>query len=188
MIIMSNPFKGKPPKIMKSPVNDAEPKIHPSVFVAPNATIVGDVEIDEGTNIWFNVVIRAEMSKITIGKNCSIQENVVIHTEPGSELHIGDNVLMGHCAMVHGPGTIGNNVMIGISATVLQGHTVADNVVIAAGAVARGTLETMGMYAGNVVAERKKELKKRDVRALGAGISFYVDNGKKFKEALDEKK
>ncbi len=185
---MANPFKGKKPKIIKSPVNNAEPKIHPSVFVAPNATIIGDVEIGEGTNIWFNAVIRAEMSKIVIGKNCSIQENCVIHTEPGTELFIGDNVLMGHCAMVHGPGKIGNNVMVGISATVLQGHDVADNVVIAAGGVARGKLETMGMYAGGVIAERKKELKKRDINNLQAGITFYVDNGKKFKAALDAEK
>lgn len=174
--------------IMKSPVNDAEPKIHPSVFVAPTAIIIGDVEIGEGTNIWFGAVIRAEKSKITIGKNCSIQENCVIHTEPGSELHIGDNVLMGHCAMVHGPGKIGNNVMVGISATVLQGHDVAENVVIAAGGVARGKLETMGMYAGDVVAKRKKELKKRDIRGLQTGIQFYVDNGVKFKAALDPEK
>ena len=173
---------------MKSPVNDAEPKIHPSVFVAPTAIIIGDVEIGEGTNIWFGAVIRAEMSKIIIGKNCSIQENCVIHTEPGTELHIGDNVLMGHCAMVHGPGKIGDNVMVGIAATVLQGHDVAENVVIAAGGVARGKLETMGMYAGEVVAKRKKELKKRDIRALQAGITFYVDNGVKFKATLDQEK
>ncbi len=173
--------------IVKSPFTGKEPKIHPSVFVAPNATIIGDVEIDEGTNVWFNAVIRAEAGTIKIGKNCSIQENVVIHTEPGSRLIIGDDVLMGHCAMVHGPGSIGNNVMIGISATVLQNHEIEDNIIVAAGAVARGKLETMGLYAGNVLGERVKELKKRDARKIGAGIQFYVGNGKQFKKMFDEK-
>ncbi|MHA1797612.1 MAG: gamma carbonic anhydrase family protein [Candidatus Helarchaeota archaeon] len=183
---MENPFKGKPPKIMKN-TEGKMPNIHPSVFVAPNATVIGDVEIGEGTNIWFNVVIRTDKgSKIKIGKNCSIQESVVIHTEPGSELQIGDNVLIGHCAMVHGPGRIGNSVMVGISATVLQGHDIPDNVIIAAGAVAMGKLETMGMYAGKVKAERKKELKRRDIRGIEAGITFYVENGKQYKALLEE--
>ena len=168
-------------RIMKSPVDGTEPKIHPSVFIAPSATVIGNVEIDEGANLWYNVVIRAEASKIKIGKNCSIQESVVIHTEPGTELEIADNVLIGHSAMVHGPGKIGTNVMIGISATVLQGHEIEDNVIIAAGAVARGKCETMGMYAG-VPAKRIKELRKSAVRGLGTGIMFYVENGKKFKK------
>ena len=170
--------------ILKSPVNGKEPKIHPSVFIAPSATIIGDVEIDEGTNIWYNVVIRAEASKIRIGKNCSIQECVVIHTEPGTELTIGDNVLMGHCAMVHGPGTIGENVMIGISATVLQNHQIEDNVIIAAGAVARGKYESMGMYAG-IIAKKAKDIKKSNIRTLKTGIMFYVENGIKFKAMYD---
>lgn len=169
------------PRIMKSPVNGKEPQIDPSVFIAPNATIIGDVEIGENTNVWFNVVIRAEASHIKIGKNCSIQEGVVIHTEPGTELIIGDNVLMGHCAMVHGPGEIGNNVMIGISATVLQNHKIQDNVMIAAGAVAKGEYESMGMYAGKVKAEKMKDIKKSDIRSLETGLLFYVENGRKFK-------
>jgi len=170
---------------MKSPVDGSVPKIHPSVFIAPSATVIGNVEIEEGTNLWYNVVIRAEASKIKIGKNCSIQESVVIHTEPGTKLIIGDNVLMGHCAMVHGPGKIGENVMVGISATVLQNHEIEDNVIIAAGAVARGKCESMGMYAG-VPAKRIKELKKSAIRNLGTGIVFYVENGKKFKKYYED--
>ena len=173
------------PRIMKSPVDGKEPKIHPSVFIAPSATIIGNVTILDGANIWYNATIRAEASKITIGRNVSIQEQVCIHTEPGTELHIGDNVLMGHCAMVHGPGTIGNNVMIGISATVLQNHEIEDNVIIAAGSVARGKYESMGMYAGSI-AKKMKDLRKSAIRGLQTGIMFYVENGKKFKKFYDE--
>ncbi|NVM54259.1 MAG: gamma carbonic anhydrase family protein [Candidatus Helarchaeota archaeon] len=172
------------PRIMKSPATGKEPKIHPSVFIAPSATVIGDVEIADGTNIWFGAVIRAEASKIKIGKNVSIQEQVVIHTEPGTELNIGDNVLMGHCAMIHGPGKIGNNVMIGISATILQNHEIEDNVLIAAGSVARGKYESMGMYAG-VIAKKMKDLKKSRIRALQTGIMFYVENGRKFKAMFE---
>ncbi len=173
------------PRIIKSPVDGKEPKIHPSVFIAPSATIIGNVEIDEGSNIWYNAVIRAEASKITIGKDCSIQESVTIHTEPGTELYIGDNVLMGHCSMVHGPGKIGNNVMIGISATVLQNHEIEDNVIIAAGSVARGKYESMGMYAG-VIAKKMKDIRKSAIRGLQTGIMFYVENGRKFKKFYED--
>jgi carbonic anhydrase/acetyltransferase-like protein (isoleucine patch superfamily) len=174
------------PRILKSPVNGAMPKIHPSVFIAPSATIIGDVEIGENTNIWFNVVIRAEAGKIKIGKNCSIQENIMIHTEPGTELKLADNILAGHCCVIHGPGEIGSNVMIGISATVLQGHKIEDNVLIAAGAVARGHYESMAMYAGKVQAEKIKDIKKSDVRQLQTGLTFYVENGRKFKAMFKE--
>ncbi|MFX1296085.1 MAG: gamma carbonic anhydrase family protein [Promethearchaeota archaeon] len=171
--------------LIKSPVNDKEPTIHHSAFIAPNATIIGDVEILDGVNIWYGTVIRAEASKIKIGKNCSIQEIVVIHSEPGTELTIGDNVLIGHCAMVHGPGKIGNNVMIGISATILQNHEIEDNVIIAAGAVVRGKCESMGMYVG-VPAKRLKDIRKSAIRNLNTGITFYVENGRKFKAFYDK--
>ncbi|MHA1265845.1 MAG: gamma carbonic anhydrase family protein [Candidatus Helarchaeota archaeon] len=175
------------PRVIKSPVDGKMPQIDPSVFIAPTATIIGNVEIAENTNIWYNAVIRAEASTIKIGKNCSIQEGVVIHTEPGTHLTIGDNVLMGHCAMVHGPGTIGQNVMIGISATVLQNHSIPDNVIIAAGAVVRGQCETMGMYAG-IPAKRLKDIRKSAIRNLSTGITFYVENGKKFKAFYESEK
>ena len=89
------------------------PKIHPSVFVSETAYIVGDVTIGENSSIWPGAVIRGDYGQIIIGKNCSIQDNCVLHTD--DYLELGDNVLMTHGAVIHG-GTVGNNVLIGPTA------------------------------------------------------------------------
>ena len=93
------------------------PKIHPSAFISETAYIVGDVEIGEGASVWPGAVIRGDYGQIIIGRNCSIQDNCVLHTD--DYLELGDNVLMTHGAVVHG-GTIGNNVLIGVNAAVLE--------------------------------------------------------------------
>ncbi len=110
------------------------PKIHDSCFVAPNATIVGDVEIDEGCGIWYGAVIRADLNPVRIGKGSNVQDNVVIHVSAENSVEIGENVSIGHLAMVHGA-KIGNNVIIGINATVLDGAEIGDNCIIGANAL-----------------------------------------------------
>ena len=111
-----------------------KPKIHDSCFVAPNATIIGDVEIDEGCGIWYGAVIRADLNPIRIGKGSNIQDNVVLHVSAENGVEIGENVSVGHLAMVHGA-KIGNNVIIGINATVLDGAEIGDNCIIGANAL-----------------------------------------------------
>ena len=116
-------------------IDGKSPQIHPSVFVSEAAYIVGDVIIGEGTSIWPGAVIRGDYGQIIIGKNCSIQDNCVLHTDDFLEL--GDNVLMTHGAVVHG-GKIGNNVMIGVNAVCLEDCDVGDYVLIGAGAIVTG--------------------------------------------------
>ncbi len=111
-----------------------KPKIHDSCFVAPNATIVGDVEIDEGCGVWYGAVIRADLNPVRIGKGSNVQDNVVIHVSAKNSVKIGENVSIGHLAMVHGA-KIGNNVIIGINATVLDGAEIGDNCIIGANAL-----------------------------------------------------
>ena len=108
------------PIIIPSPITGKMPKIHDSVYIAPTAVIIGDVIIEENTNIWFGAVIRADRGPIKIGKNTSIQENVTIHNEVISTVEIGDNCIVGHHAMVHGSCTIGNGCLVGIGANVLH--------------------------------------------------------------------
>ena len=89
-----------------------KPKVHDSVFVAEGAHIYGDVEIGEGSSVWFNAVIRGDEGKVTIGSNTNIQDNTVLHSDDGAEVEIGDNVTIGHGAVIRG-GSIGDNVMWG---------------------------------------------------------------------------
>lgn len=104
------------------------------VYIADGAKIVGDVAIGEDSSVWYNAVIRGDSNSIVIGKNTNVQDNAVLHTSHGHGLKIGDNVTIGHGAIVHGC-TIGNNVLIGMGAIVLDGAVVEDHCIIGAGAL-----------------------------------------------------
>lgn len=120
-------------------------------FLAPNATILGDVEMDENCNVWFNAVIRGDVNSIRIGKNCNIQDGAVIHcTYEYSKTVIEDNVSIGHNALVHGC-TIRNNVLIGMGAIVMDKVIVEPYCIIGAGAIVlENTICESGfIYAGN---------------------------------------
>ena len=108
-----------------------KPKIHESVFVAEGAQVYGDVEIGEGSSVWFNAVIRGDEGKITIGKNTNIQDNAVLHSDMLVGIEIGDNVTIGHGAIIRGS-KIGNNVMVGMNSTVMTNSEIGDHSVIGA--------------------------------------------------------
>lgn len=104
------------------------------VYVAEGAKIIGDVTIGEDSSVWYNAVIRGDSNSIVIGENTNVQDNAVLHTSHSHGLKIGDNVTIGHGAIVHGC-TIGNNVLIGMGAIVLDGAVVEDNCIIGASAL-----------------------------------------------------
>ncbi len=115
-------------------MQEKKPKIHPSAYIAPTAVIIGDVEIGEGASIWDGAVIRGDVAFIKIGKNTNVQDNAVIHVDYGEPTLIGENVTIGHMAVVHAA-KVGNNVIVGIHAVVLNGAEIGDGSVIGAGAV-----------------------------------------------------
>ena len=96
-------------------LNQRKPKVHPTAFIAENASVIGDCVISENTSIWFNVVMRADCDRITVGENSNVQDASVLHVDPGFPLTIGKNVTVGHKVMLHGC-TIGDNSLIGINA------------------------------------------------------------------------
>ena len=114
-----------------------EPKIDPSVFIADSAAVIGDVEIGEGSSVWFGAVIRSDNNVIRIGKNVNVQDCVIIHEDLEDQVVIGDNVTIGHRALIHGC-TIGSNVMIGMGAILLNGCVIGNNCIVAAGALVTG--------------------------------------------------
>lgn len=112
-----------------------KPKVHDSVFIAKNAIVLGDVEIGEHSSVWYNVVIRGDMQAIKIGKRTNIQDNAVVHvTYPRSGTVIGDNVTVGHSALIHAC-TVGDGALIGMGAILLDGCKIGENALIAAGAL-----------------------------------------------------
>ena len=103
-------------------------------FIAPNATLIGSIEIHDKASVWFNVVIRADNDQVIIGEASNIQDGSVLHIDPGYPLTIGKNVTIGHKVMLHGC-TIGDNSLIGINAVVLNGAKIGKNCLIGANAL-----------------------------------------------------
>lgn len=131
------------------PVKGISPQIPDDCFVAPNATIVGDVTMGSECSIWFNAVVRGDVNKIRMGNKVNIQDGACIHcTYQKTETVIGNNVSIGHNAIVHGC-TVDDNVLIGMGAIVMDRARIGKNSIIAAGAV---VLEDTEVPAGSIFA------------------------------------
>lgn len=141
------------------PVEDHKPKWGKDCFIAPNATIVGDVVMGDECSVWFNAVVRGDVNSIRMGNKVNVQDGAVIHcTYKKTKALIGNNVSIGHNAIVHGC-TVHDNVLIGMGAIVMDNAVVQSNIIIAAGAVVlEGTVcEAGAIYAG-VPAKKVKEI------------------------------
>jgi len=104
------------------------------IFIAENATVIGDVTLTDDVNIWFGAVVRADRDSIAVGAGSNIQDNAVVHTTPGFPVRIGAGVSVGHGAILHGC-TIEDDVLVGMGAIVLNGAVVGEGSIIGAGAV-----------------------------------------------------
>lgn len=167
---------------MPCPKTGKKPKIHESVYIAPTAVIIGDVTIEEWSNIWFGAVLRGDQGSIKIGKNTSIQENVTIHIEQGTAVIIGSKCIIGHHAMIHGPVEIGDGCLIGIGSNVLHNTKMNDGSMIAAGAVITNKeVPARQLWAG-IPAKLLKNFPEEEELIGEKTAGDYVNNGKKFKE------
>lgn len=141
------------------PVEGILPQFGKECFIAPNATIVGDVIMGDECSVWFNAVVRGDVNSIRMGKRVNVQDGAVIHaTFRKTKAIIGDNVSIGHNAIVHGC-TINDNVLIGMGAIVMDNAVVGSNSIIAAGAVVlEGVVVEPGSIYAGVPAKKVKEV------------------------------
>lgn len=141
------------------PVKGISPEIPESVFIAPNATIVGDVIMGEECSIWFNAVVRGDVNSIRMGNRVNIQDGACIHcTYEKTKVVLGNNVSVGHNAIVHGC-TIEDNVLVGMGAIVMDNVHIGSNTIIAAGAVVlEGTQVPPGCIFAGVPAKKVKDI------------------------------
>ena len=155
------------------------PKIGKNVFIAPTATLIGDVTVGDNASIWYGTVVRGDMEPITIGRNTNIQDNCTVHTDYGHPTIIGGNVSVGHNAVVHGC-TIEKNCLIAINAVVLSGAYMAEGSILAAGSVLREK-DKLGKYnlAAGVPASVKKILNKEDAKSFLQPVKNYLELSKK---------
>jgi len=145
------------------PINGKQPKYPNNCFIAENATLIGDIEMGENCSVWYNAVVRGDVHYIKMGNKVNVQDGAVIHcTYQKHPTIIGNNVSIGHNAIVHGC-TIHDNVLVGMGAIIMDKCVVHSNVIIAAGAVVTQNSELLsnGIYAG-VPAKRVKELNASD--------------------------
>ena len=116
------------------------PRDEGAVFVAANATVLGDVTLGRGVNIWYGAVLRADEGALVLGENSNVQDNAVLHCDPGGQVVLGKNVTVGHSALVHGC-TVGDNTLIGMGATVLNGARIGSDCIVGAGALVTGKMD-----------------------------------------------
>lgn len=157
------------------------PKIHESVFVAWNAEITGQVSIEEDASVWFSASIRGDMNSVSIGKGSNIQDNVVVHTDSVRGAVIGDNVTVGHGAILHSC-TIGNNTTVGMGAIVLDGAKVGANSMVAAGSVVPPGKEFPdGSMIMGSPAKVAREMKPEEIEAFAKNCKGYVEMAKTYR-------
>lgn len=161
------------------------PQIDPTVFIAPNATVLGDVTIGVDCSVFFGAVIRAEHDTITIGGGTNIQDNCVLHVDEGFPLSVGQNVTVGHGAILHGC-TVGDNTLIGMGAIVLNGAVIGKNCVIGAGAlVTQNTVIPDGSLAVGSPAKVRRQVTAEEIAANTASAAGYVAEGRHYKDELE---
>lgn len=166
------PYKGK------------SPKIDSSAWVAQNATITGDVIVGKNSSIWFQVVIRGDVNRIIIGDNCNIQDLTMVHgTYDRGDTILGNNVSVGHSAVIHGC-QIQDNVLIGMGAVILDDVIIPSNTIIAAKSLVTSNmnLESGYIYAG-IPAKKLRPLDEETTRRYIQGTAeHYIEYAKAYKE------
>ena len=144
-----------------------EPQVAPDAFVAPTATLIGDVVVEAGANVWFGAVLRGDFNRIVIGEGASIQDNCVLHTDENVETYVGTNVTVGHMSLLEGC-TIEDGALVGMGSIVLTRARVGRRAMVAAGSVVREGQEIPPeVLVAGVPAQVKK--------TLGGSSSAWVE-------------
>jgi carbonic anhydrase/acetyltransferase-like protein (isoleucine patch superfamily) len=158
-----------------SPHGGRAPRLHASVFVAENAVVVGDVEIGEGSSIWFGTVVRGDVNHVRVGARTNLQDLTVVHVTSGTHpTVIGDDVTVGHRAVLHGC-TIRDRCLVGIGAIVMDGAVVGPDAMVGAGAlVAPGTVVPPGTLVLGSPAKPRRELTPEERAFLRTSAERYA--------------
>jgi carbonic anhydrase/acetyltransferase-like protein (isoleucine patch superfamily) len=160
---------------------DHTPELHPNSWIAPNAVIIGKVELKKDSNIWFNVTLRGDVEPITIGEGSNVQDGSVIHSDPGCPVIIGKNVTIGHLVMLHGC-VIEDDCLIGIGSTILNKAKIGKNSIIGANAL---------VTENKVIPERSlvlgspgkivRQVTEKEIEDIKENGRHYIENYKKYK-------
>ena len=179
------------PGVRIVPIHGKAPRIHDSAFVAPGCTIIGDVEIGADSSIWYNCVLRADVSRIVIGERTNVQDGSVLHCDPprpgdleGSPLIIGNDVLVGHMVMLHGC-VIHDRGFVGLGAIAMNKAVIASDAMLAAGAMlTEGKVMGPRELWGGRPARLMRELDDAAIMGMRLGVMHYAQNAREHATAI----
>jgi carbonic anhydrase/acetyltransferase-like protein (isoleucine patch superfamily) len=156
-------------------------QIDPSAFIAPNATLLGQVTVGPEASIWFGVVIRADLAPITLGRATNIQDNSVLHVDAGKPVILGDHVTVGHRAIVHGA-TVESRALIGMGSIILNGAVIGAESVIGAGALVteRAVIPPRSLVLG-VPGKVVRSVTEKELAYITHASSAYVEYARRYR-------
>jgi carbonic anhydrase/acetyltransferase-like protein (isoleucine patch superfamily) len=165
-------------------LGNLSPQIDPDCWIAPNATVIGQVHLAKNVSIWWNCTLRGDTDKLSVGENSNIQDGSVLHTDPGLHLAVGRDVTVGHRVILHGC-TIGDGSLIGMGATLLNRSVIGKNCLIGANTL---------IPEGKVIPDRSlvvgapgrivRQLTDEEVAGLIEGSRRYVENWQRYRREL----
>ncbi len=159
---------------------DHQPQIAKNVFIAPNATVIGNCVIDSDASVWYGAVLRGDNDLISIGEGSNIQDLSMVHVDPGKPVHIGKGCTIGHRAIVHGA-HVEDHVLIGMGAIVMNDARIGENSIIGAGAVVtEGKVIPPNSLVLGMPGKVVKTLDEEAVEGIRRNASVYVENARRF--------
>lgn len=165
-------------------IADRYPRLTTQSWVAPNASVIGSVIIGENSSVWWNSVIRGDDETITIGANCNVQDGSVLHADPGVPLTLGNDVTIGHMAMLHGC-TVGAGSLVGIKAVILNRATIGKGCLIGANTlIPEGkVIPDYSLVVGSP-GRILRTLSEEEVVRLHATAAHYVEAWQRYRDGL----
>ncbi|MGZ5217404.1 MAG: gamma carbonic anhydrase family protein [Caldimonas sp.] len=165
-------------------LDDRVPRVHPTAWVADSATVLGDVELEEDTSVWFGAVLRGDTELLRIGRRSNVQDGSVVHADAGLPVTIGDGVTIGHLVMLHGC-TIGDGSLIGIGSVILNGARIGRHCLVGARSlVTEGkTFPDRSLVKGSP-AVVVRTLSAEEIENLRRSAENYVENARRFRARL----
>jgi len=168
---------------MYIPYKGILPAVHPDVYIAEGAKLIGDVTIGEKSSVWFNSVLRGDLAPIRIGSSCNVQDGVIGHVNTDQPLIVADEVSVGHGAIIHGC-TLGRGTLIGMGAIVLNGAEIGEYALIGAGSIVTEN-KKIPAYTLSLGSPAKvvRELTEKDLQRMKRTMESYVAKGREYRSS-----
>jgi carbonic anhydrase/acetyltransferase-like protein (isoleucine patch superfamily) len=165
-------------------IGDRRPVLEGDCYIAPDASVIGDVRLGPDTSVWFGAVIRGDVENITLGRGSNIQDGAVLHTDPGAPMLLDEYVTVGHQAMLHGC-RIGRNSLIGINATILNRASIGANCIVGAKALVTENKQFPdGVLIIGAPARVARELTAEEIARLRGSAERYIERARHYREQL----